>query len=95
MTKTNYQRGAYKEGYAIADLRKRGYVCTRSAGSHGPWDITAVNAQWVRLIQVKSDPSDVKAGLAELRAVTVPEGVTREVWLKVRGGWKVDVLDGS
>jgi Holliday junction resolvase len=57
---TNYSRGRAREYKTMQLLRTRGYVCSRSAMSHGPVDIFAAKAGRILLIQVKSGSSRVK-----------------------------------
>ena len=47
---TNYQRGRSAEYKAVKELQAAGYIATRSAGSHGLWDVMAVNKNGVRLM---------------------------------------------
>lgn len=49
----NYHRGYLIERRACKLLEQAGYVVARTAGSHSPFDVVAVNANGVRLIQVK------------------------------------------
>ena len=49
----NYRRGYLAERRAAKVLERAGYVVARTAGSHSPFDVVAVNANGVRLIQVK------------------------------------------
>jgi Holliday junction resolvase len=51
---TNYQKGRSREYKVLHILRQQGWVCTRSAMSHGPVDIVAARHGKVLLIQVKS-----------------------------------------
>ena len=58
----SYAKGARLERKALHALEAEGYVCTRSAGSHGVWDITAVRGvEPVLLIQVKANLSEAAA----------------------------------
>ena len=47
-------------------LRDEGWVCSRSAMSHGPVDVFAAKDGVVRLIQVKSGSSRMKKGETEI-----------------------------
>jgi Holliday junction resolvase len=47
-------------------LRDEGWVCSRSAMSHGPVDVFAAKEGVVRLIQVKSGSSRMKKGETEI-----------------------------
>jgi Holliday junction resolvase len=83
-------------------LEARGYVCLRSAGSRGPADLLAFNADHVRIIQVKTTYDfdrrgnlDVfKRAIEELLGLPQPPNGTRELWVKVlRRGWRYLVVD--
>jgi len=51
---SNYARGRSAEYKTMIILKKQGYVCARSAGSHGPADIMAASPARKRfMIQVK------------------------------------------
>ena len=67
MPNKNYEKGRRKE-YAICDrLRNQGYdIAQRTAGSHSPFDIIAVNKakKIIKLVQVKT--SDVIRQKSEL-----------------------------
>lgn len=58
MPNKNYEKGRRKE-YKICDyLKKKGFdIVQRTAGSHSPFDIIAINikAKQIRLIQCKPD----------------------------------------
>ena len=94
---TNYQRGRSAEYKAVKELQAAGYIVTRSAGSHGLWDIMAVNKNGVRLIQIKSDAdeNDVRydCNVAKEKMATLPRplNVTCEVWGRMHGktGWLI------
>ena len=53
-TMTAYSRGRSKEYRLQKKLRDEGYACTRSAGSHGAWDIVAVHAAKKEILFVQS-----------------------------------------
>jgi Holliday junction resolvase len=63
---TNYSRGRSREYETMKILRTDGWVCARSAMSHGPVDIYAAKNGIVRLIQVKSGSSRMKKGDLEI-----------------------------
>ena len=92
---TNYQRGRSAEYKAVKELQAAGYIVTRAAGSHGLWDVVAVNANGVRMIQVKSDvdENDVrfecKVAKEAMAKIFRPSNVSYEVWGRVHGrnGW--------
>jgi hypothetical protein len=91
------------EYQAMHHLEREGWSVTRSAGSHGPVDLIAMNATEVMLIQVKSaaDP-DSSATLSvlvdaveALRTVPAPPGaVSRWLFLRaVPGPWLRECVD--
>lgn len=53
--KTNYQRGAQKERRIMNRFRDKGQIAFRSAGSHSPIDIIAIDTEHkvITLIQSK------------------------------------------
>jgi Holliday junction resolvase len=57
MVSTAYTRGRSREYKVLQTLRKEGWVCSRSAASHGPVDIFAGKDGHTLLIQVKSGKS--------------------------------------
>lgn len=89
---TNYERGRSAEYRAMRDLEKAGYTVVRSSGSHGPFDVVAVNRLEIRLIQVKRTEGgrlpDLKAAREELARIAVPENAVKEIWVwKGKKGW--------
>ena len=53
----NYRRGRRKEYRIVKRLREEGYnLVQRSAGSHSPVDIWAVNTEERRILLVQSKP---------------------------------------
>lgn len=52
---TNYQRAANRERKLVNQYRKEGWIALRSAGSHSPIDVIAINpsTREIRLIQSK------------------------------------------
>jgi len=59
MVSTAYTRGRSREYRVLQTLRKEGWLCSRSAASHGPVDIFAGRKGQTLLIQVKSGKSRV------------------------------------
>jgi Holliday junction resolvase-like predicted endonuclease len=57
---SNYSRGRSREYQAMHYLREQGYVCSRSAMSHGPVDVFAAKEGEILLIQVKSGSARIK-----------------------------------
>ena len=89
----NYDRGRRLEDLACRDLRKAGYIAQRTAGSHGPWDVTAVGTNGVRLIQVKALGATRDKDRIALLDVVAPPCVSREIWERGRARWLLEVLD--
>jgi len=54
MVSTPYTRGRSREYQALRKLRAEGWLCSRSAASHGPVDIFAGKDGEILMIQVKS-----------------------------------------
>jgi Holliday junction resolvase len=59
MVSTNYTRGRSWEYQTLRKLRAQGWLCSRSAASHGPIDIFAGKDGQILLIQVKSGRSQL------------------------------------
>ena len=78
---SNYTRGRAREYQVMRNLRANGWVCSRSAMSHGPVDVFAAKAGKVLLIQVKSGSSRVgKEELGLLKSYAVAFNADAEVW---------------
>jgi hypothetical protein len=92
---SNYDRGRRHEDRAVKELRKAGFLAQRIAGSHGVFDVVAINAEAVRLIQVKAQGAATANTRDELRSCVVPPGVSVELWERRRGGWIVEVVNGG
>ena len=97
MGNKNYERGRSTEYKAIEQLEKVGYVATRTAGSHGTFDVIAYNALGTRFIQCKRE--EEKAGsygvdIEKIQNETLPPFSTGEFWVwRDKTGWiKQDVV---
>lgn len=92
------KRGIAAEYQAQRELTAAGYVATRSAGSHGPFDVTAVNGDEVLFIQVKSvsKPRSWRPVLDELAAICRPPFARIQLWVRLyrKKGWqhKIEVI---
>lgn len=53
----NYKRGYDTERKCMDELTKNGFVCFRTAGSHGVFDVIALKGDCGRLIQLKRTKS--------------------------------------
>jgi Holliday junction resolvase len=54
MVSTPYTRGRSREYQVLRKLRENGWLCSRSAASHGPVDIFAGKGGKLLMVQVKS-----------------------------------------
>jgi Holliday junction resolvase len=74
-------KGSRAERRAIAILEAAGYVCTKAGGSLGLFDVIAIGAADVRLLQVKAGTKYLSTLEREaIVALTVPANVSRECW---------------
>lgn len=71
---THYANGAALERSVMAVLRDRGWVCTRSAGSHSPADVWAARAGWDPLL-VQAKASGAIFGMASVVAEVIARAV--------------------
>ena len=93
---TRYSAGRRLEYLARDELRRRGYVVIRAAGSKGPVDLVAIGADVVLAIQVKAEGQSIAAALRALAALPCPANVRREVWTwKGRKGWNATAVANS
>lgn len=75
------RKGTRAEHRAMKLLEACGYVCTRASASLGLFDVVAVGATDVRLVQVKAGTKYASAIEREaITALRVPANVTREIW---------------
>jgi len=88
----NYRRGAKLEYDTKKEYENKGAKVTRSAGSHGAWDLCVVFPSQVHFIQLKrvkkgAKLPDFAEDIRRLEEVVVPENVTREfiVWQDGKG----------
>lgn len=92
MPNMSYLKGCRFEREIVEELRKNGYQSNRIAGSHGLWDVVAVNHEEVRLIQAKFDVNNgvIENTKEELRKIAVPLCCKKEIWVKrSRQGWDI------
>ncbi len=76
-----YEKGRRKENQTRDWLRDMGHVVMRSAGSKGPFDIVAVSASGVLLVQVKAGTRPTKAEVKKLEAIEIPLAwCTKQIW---------------
>jgi Holliday junction resolvase len=87
MANTSYARGRAREYRAMHLLRQWGWVCSRSAMSHGPVDIFAAKNGEILLIQVKSGSSRLRPPELRLfRGWAQAFDATAELWHFPRRG---------
>ena len=78
---TNYTKGRSREYQVMHHLRREGWVCSRSAMSHGPVDVFAARGGNILLIQVKSGSARIKKPeLENLRQWAEEFDAQAEVW---------------
>ena len=58
---TRYRHGADLERAIVNYLKERGWEASRSAGSHGKFDVYAIKGNKILLLQVKREISKPKA----------------------------------
>lgn len=74
-------KGRRAEWRAQSILEKAGYLTTRAAGSKGPADVIAWNAQSVRFVSVKCGTKYASALERELlQAMPRPQNASVEIW---------------
>jgi Holliday junction resolvase len=62
-------------------LERDGYVTIRAAGSHGLFDMIAINPSVVRLITIKCGTARLsRAERADIASVPVPPTCSKEYW---------------
>lgn len=96
MVNSNYARGRRAEYQAKEILEKQGFIVTRSSGSHGLFDIIAIDINFVRLIQIKSSKTTTtfpKEVMAELAEIQVPPHCRKEIWVKTKKGFNKRVIE--
>lgn len=85
MPNRNYLRGYNIEKKAQELLESEGYVTARTAGSHSPFDVVAVRADKIRLIQIKRvkkfSKSILEKAKKEILLCPKAPGVVLEVWI--------------
>jgi Holliday junction resolvase len=81
MPNRSYVKGRRREYQAIALLEATGALACRTAGSHSLFDVIAVTAAQVRLIQLKGGGEYLsEVDRERLELLQVPANVTKEVW---------------
>ena len=90
----NKRKGSRAEHRAIKMLEATGYRCTRAAGSLGVFDVVAIGARDVRLLQVKcGDRCTVTPVEREaIRLFVAPVNASREIW-KFHDGVRTPIIE--
>jgi Holliday junction resolvase len=84
---TNYTRGRNREYQTMNALRRDGWVCSRSAMSHGPVDVFAAKSGKILLVQVKSGSSRMKESELQLFVAWAEHfNASAEVWYYKKRG---------
>lgn len=99
MTNPKYRKGVYYERKTMEILRKIGYYCIRSSGSHSKLDVIAFFMQddnpdelpLIRAIQVKSGSSYYKNDLKKIEKLNLPHIVSKELWI-FEGYYEPEIL---
>ncbi|MCC6050623.1 MAG: hypothetical protein LM580_07940 [Thermofilum sp.] len=84
MPRSPYKRGARYEYYVKQLLEERGYLVVRTAGSHGPFDLIAIDKgkREILLVQVtkrKHLPAQLKRELASLAGTYVVRSIVYQL----------------
>jgi Holliday junction resolvase len=98
MVSTAYARGRSREYQVLRKLRGEGWLCSRSAASHGPVDVFAAKEGNILMIQVKSGRGRLKPGDRDvLKRWAQAYGGTAEVWYfrKKRGIVREIIFEGA
>jgi Holliday junction resolvase len=74
-------KGSRCERRCMRILERAGYATSRSSASLGVFDVFAVSAQCVRLVQVKSGTQYLRSHEREaIQLFQTPANVTKECW---------------
>jgi len=77
----SYRKGYIKEIKAVHELKRRGYIAFRSAGSWSPFDVVGISSSEIILLQVKSGRKHLKDEIRKLKEIRVPKCVRKQIWL--------------
>ncbi|MEM2082423.1 MAG: hypothetical protein QXK34_01625 [Candidatus Bathyarchaeia archaeon] len=89
---SRYYKGRSREYRAMGSLKADGWLCSRSAASHGPVDIFAGKGGRVLLVQVKGDRAVSGVERMELVKWAKAYGARAEVWYFGRSGIEREVV---
>jgi len=96
MPNKKYAQGRYVEYRTVKYFKDKGYQAWRTAGSHGPFDVIAINAKEVVLAQVKSyqgNKPKYDVGVEKLHKLIVPEWVDKVFVTYQMGSGKLEVTN--
>lgn len=91
----NYRRGYIAERRCANYFASEGYITARTAGSHSPFDVIAINGERILLIQIKRTKTKYNANklIEELKKIAVPPCVHKCLWVwKDGSGWETYVV---
>ncbi len=88
MSNRNYVNGANFERKVKAELENAGYLCFRTAGSHGVADVIAVEFGSVMLVQCKISNKISKDERAKLKALAQKYNCTGKIAYREKVGRK-------
>ncbi|MEM2225780.1 MAG: hypothetical protein QXY42_00240 [Candidatus Bathyarchaeia archaeon] len=89
---SRYYKGRSREYRAMGSLKADGWLCSRSAASHGPVDIFAGKDGRILLVQVKGDRAMSEVERMELVKWARAYGARAEVWYFGRSGIEKEVV---
>jgi len=89
---SRYYKGRSREYRAMGSLKADGWLCSRSAASHGPVDIFAGRDGRILLVQVKGERAVGDEEKGELIKWAKAYGARAEVWYFRGGGVEKEVL---
>ena len=75
----NYKKGRRNEYRTMRLLEASGYLCFRTAGSHSPFDVVAVNSCGILLVQCKSNEWPSPAECETIHNIAVPTNASKLV----------------
>lgn len=89
MPNLSYTRGVNLERETIKKLVEAGFCASRTAGSHGTFDVFAINETNVKLIQCKTTMKQptIKMYLNDLRKISnvkIPPNTSKEFHIKYK-----------
>jgi len=77
----NYRKGYLREIKAVHELKRKGYLAFRTAGSKSPFDVVAISKSEILLLQVKSKRKNLKEEIRKLKKIKVPKCAKKQLWI--------------